>query len=438
MYVDRRKFLKYIAALSVGLRKSLHASNMIAKEEVIDIKKYLSVAVPRGHGQIISLDKYYRARYPSRDQSMQFMLFINEKEGLYVQTTNQTGSIIDWEIFPKERLLIRIYGNTCSIIKKKISSDFREAAAIYREWALNQYWAIKKPSVIDDVSIIAMEVRPGDSLDSKSIFKFVKNFKKPTGCWITQWRKYNFDTQYPNYEPANREIFTKFLAGLNSMGTYAIPYVNALLWDKNCVYPKIDNNLLVVDSKNSYVSYNREMPYLKYACPSMGEWKSIILGARNSIKDTSNKLSAGVYYDMLAAAEPIICFAKNHNHSVGDPFSWIEGIRRILAETNGIILTEGNAEIYIDLSDAFLMHLYTDKENIIPLWNEVYGSIVRSVGWYIQDDKKNEIDPNKMLNRIQKAKYFGAHCYGSPYMFGEIQDQILKKEYSIVMKLISS
>ncbi len=233
MCVDRRNFLKYLAGIPLSLSIPSHAISKIVKEEIIDIKKYRSVVVPKGHGQIIPINKYYRARYPSRDQSMQFMLFQNEKEGLYVQTNNQKGSIIDWEIFPRDKLLIRLYDNSCSIIKKKISSDFKEAAEIYREWALNQYWAKKKQSVIDDVSIIAMEVRPGKNLNRMNIFKFIKKFKNPTGCWITQWRKFNFDTQYPNYEPANRKVFKEYLSDLKEMGTYTFPYINGHLFDEN-------------------------------------------------------------------------------------------------------------------------------------------------------------------------------------------------------------
>ena len=146
-------------------------------------------------------------------------------------------------------------------------------------------------------------------------------------------------------------------------------------------------------------------------------------------------MSSGVYLDMLVAAGPFLCFASDHGHAPGDPLAWQSGVRKILSSIDGVIMSEGNAEIYIDGVDALLMHLYTEEVTTVPLWKHVYGDLTTNVGWQMPSDPTS----NQLSMEIARAKTFGASSNGSPWMTHTIQETLLKPEFnSLLMSLVAS
>lgn len=432
--VTRRTFIKGTTAvvLSQAL-PSMSLGKLTVPYKEFDISRYETVLLPRGHGQLIKLKGYYRSRYPSRDHSMQLIAFFNKKEGLYVQTKDPVGYISDWEITLNGRLRIYFYGPVPEIVVKKISPDYKIAAKIYREWALQQSWAQKKSSIICDLKVIATGSSNNIDYMKRTVLPFLEKFDGPTGCWLTMWRRYPFDVQYPDYVPSNPTKFKEFLTELHNIKSIPFPYINGLLWDENSKSHQLDLSKVVRDEDGAIPTYNKKLGNLKFACPATDFWKNIILNARNNLLDTNGNISKGVYYDVFAATKPRLCFALNHGHEPGDPLIWKKSIRDILERTEGSVIVEGNAEVYIDLVDGFLMHQYTNHNNIVPLWNEVYGSQSTSIGWFI--NKKST--PIEMINSINKSKQFGVSAFGSPWMTSVIQEKMMEsKNYFLIKQLL--
>jgi hypothetical protein len=146
-------------------------------------------------------------------------------------------------------------------------------------------------------------------------------------------------------------------------------------------------------------------------------------------------MCSGVYLDMLVAERPFLCYASNHGHAPGDPLAWQKGVRKILSSTDGVIMSEGNAEIYIDGVDALLMHLYTERADSVPLWKLVYGDLTTSVGWQMPSSPT----PDQLSAEIARAKTFGASCNGSPWMTHTIQEALLTPAFkSLLQSLVAA
>jgi Domain of unknown function (DUF6259) len=434
--------------------------------EDIDIDSYDLALIPYGHGREVSTDVYRKMRYPSRTQSMQFMMFYNSSSttGYYIQTKDSTGYIADWEIRKinnVKHLRITFYGPTKpNIVKQTITIDpakpYIAAAEKYKTWAFQQSWAKRKISKTDSVKICALAASPyftwlGNTYLPPYLSKFEEadtDINNPaTSIWFTLWRSDSFDTNYPRYTPATYGgSFSNLLSSLHDRGSIPMPYINGCLWDINMTDPDgysshvYDEGNMIKDSSGNLVYYQVGSD-LAYACPSIGVWKELMRQARQyKILDSSNTISAGVYYDMVASAEPVLCYNSNHSHGNGNPLIWQLSYHWLLEQTEGVVMVEGFAEVYIDVVDVYLMHSNTDGADRVPLWNAVYGTISRSSGWYV--DASSQTAANTMAT-LKEAKSFGSRTWGSPWMATngnalDYQSNILTTGYEDIISMISA
>lgn len=415
--------------LSLGETKArgARAESQVIRE--INIKGYNRVLLPRGHGQLIKITKPMTRRYPSRDHCMQMMAFFSERSGLFVQTKDPLGYLSDWEIVPGDKLRIHFYGPEPEIEIKSIPPTIEAAAEQYRSWAGQQAWAKQKSRTGTELAFIAVASNPDFKQQIQSIKKLYDKGISPMGAWITQWRRYGYDTMYPNYLPHDPEAFAVLLSELKELQCVSFPYINALLWDNRLK----DFNLgrdgaLRINRRGKFLEYNRTLSHLMYACPASKTWQDIIIESRNSLRDSEGMISSGVYLDMLLAASPLLCFASGHGHVPGDPLAWQNGVRKILSSVEGMIMSEGNAEIYIDGVDALLMHLHTERVDTVPLWKLVYGDLTSSVGWKMPSAPT----PEQLIAELARTKRFGASCNGSPWMTYVVQERLLMPEFKAV------
>lgn len=450
--ITRRSLLRSMGGLiGASLLPSLLVKTRDARADQrvireINIKGYNRALLPRGHGQLIKLIRPMTRRYPSRDHCMQMMVFFSGSSGLLVQTKDPQGYISDWEIIPGDKLRIHFYGPEPKIETTPIRPTIEAAAEHYRSWAIQQTWAKKKDTGVEKLSLIAVAPNKNFKQQTQSITELYEKFSSPIGAWPTQWRKHAFDTMYPDYTPNDPNAFAAFLSDLKNLRCITLPYINGFLWDDRFNgfngFTLEDVEAAAFRKKDGgFLSYSKTLPHLKYACPASGTWQNIIIAARNSLRDSKGMISSGVYLDMVAAAGPpypYFCFASNHGHAPGDPLAWQNGVRKMLSSIDGIIMSEGNAEIYIDEVDALLMHLYTDgpdgyidgPDGIVPLWKMVYGDLSTSVGWQMPPTPT----PEQLEAELARANNFGVACNGSPWMTHVIQEALLKPEFHRVLK----
>jgi hypothetical protein len=463
-----RNYVKLLSTSVLFVFFALLTSNAFAVSYVedININSYDLALIPYGHGRVVSTGTYRKGRYPSLKQSMQFMMFYNTgaTTGYYVQTEDSAGNVTDWEILSVNGVKTLRLSFYCSpkpnVVKQTITIDplkpYLSAAEKYKTWAFQQSWAKRKISKFDYVKIIDLGASPYfDWLRNTELPPYLSQFeeagtsidKPATATWLSLWRSDAFDTFYPRYTPATYGgLFSTLLSALHTRGSVPMPYINGCLWDVRMTDPdgvpshQYSENNMCKDSGGSLVYYNVGSN-LAYACPSTTVWKEIVRQARMyKIPDSSGTMSAGVYYDVVASAEPVLCYNSAHSHGNGNPLIWQQSYHWILENTGGVVMIEGFAETYIDVVDAFLMHLNTNGTDKVPLWNAVYGTISRSSGWYVNATGQTAA---ATMTTLKEAKSFGSRTWGSPWMATSgdamvYQRNILTSGYESILGMISA
>lgn len=383
----------------------------------IDVSAYTNVYTPRGHGQYRSaVSNPFTRYYPSRDWSMQFCHFVNASAGLYIQTMDATPGQTVWTLTSGGVLQIRPRGTIPDILVLYMDTDWRSSCKQYRTWALQQSWAAGTKTGMSDHRVFYTSVNPSLATEATASPAFTNNFGGTTGCWITNWRSDAFDVDYPDYTPNSLPDLKSLLQALKTAGCNGYPYMNGLLFDQNYSDSALLTAVALLDSGLNRVPYNTQtLPNLFYACPYSATWQSTLTAARDALVDNDGVKSAGIYLDVLAGANPLVCYATTHGHAAGDTDSWVTGIKAIINAMAGNVIIEANAEPYLNIVEGMLMHLYTDASSVdavVPMWNSVYGAWQRSVGQYVSSPVTSAF----MDTAVNGARSRGSMSLGSPWM----------------------
>jgi Domain of unknown function (DUF6259)/D-glucuronyl C5-epimerase, beta-sandwich domain len=435
---------------------------------------YTEMLVPAYHGKLLATGTYSR-RYPSTYHNMQLIAFRNPSTNqiFYVQTTDPDGQVIDWAVAGSGgsyTLTLTVFSLSSSFPTNFYITDttmtaathrefYRAVARKYRTWAINQKWAKRKASAMDHMATMAIAPDVRQMTMDNTVFPYINAWNgEQTGCWITFWRKYwryGIDGALPDYRlGGNATESLSSLSQLAAKNCASLPYTNALLWDSNIIYTTNPQTQLQIDmneiwtnnpsarydatemikaSSGQVVAYSSDT-HMKYICQASTVWQNTFV---NACKTMANDGWQGIYYDMAAFTAPTLCYNTSHTHDAGDPLVWQNGIRDILntlrtdSQTKDLLIfTEGNAEIYMDLVDAFLTYAETGAADSdsplnkqVPLFKEVYGDIARFVGWQLfpaatPQKTVSDITPAIMNDAIIKSANFGSMCYVAPNFIG--------------------
>lgn len=475
---------------------------------------YTEMLIPAYQGRIQPTGAYY-ARYPSASHNMQFMAFRNPSTNqiFYVQTQDPDGQVIDWNIGGSGTYTLRLtiqslsstfpsnfYITDSTMTAASETEFYRKVAHKYKSWAINQKWAKRKASKFDTMVTAAVVPNLQTATMTGKVAPFIGNWSgENTVCWVTFWRQWwqlGLDGGIPDYRMRNEPQSATSVSWMSANNCSPFPYTNALLWDslnvntpgvgtvptygdggklinntESAAYNEIVANnpsaqytqdvekIMIKDKFGNIESLAPKRPHMKYACQATSTWQTTFQNAAESIANNGWK---GIYYDMAAFTAPKLCYRNDHGHDIADPLAWQNGIRQILTtlHTNNItkdlmVVTEGNAEIYMDLVDAFLSYGETEFDDDngsikqVPLFKEVYGDIARFIGWQlfpVADPQKKlaDLTASIMTSHVKKAANFGSMFYGAPYFFGwegsyEIQDTLLgNANYANLFDLINN
>jgi len=445
---------------------------------------YTQMLMPAFQGKI-NTTSVRDVMYPSAIQNMQFMAFRNPTTNqiLYVQTQDPNAQVTEWKIAGNGSYTLTLTTQTLtgnlpanfyitdnSMTATTDTAFYRNVARKYKAWAINQKWAKRKISKFD--SMVTMAIAP--NLQTSTMTGVTQPFidgwgGENTACWVTFWRRWwqlGLDGGVPDYQLTSDSQASTSLNWMNTHNCSSFPYMNALLWDANNVnnsnygttptygtngaiingtepaaYNEIvarnpavtyDASIMIKNSSNTIEELSSTRSNMKYVCQGTSKWKTTFQNAAQSVASSGWK---GIYYDMGAFAEPKLCYDANHGHDIADPLVWTSGIRQILTtmRTNNttkdlMIITEGNAEVYMDLVDAFLSYGDTGLDDAssskqVPLFKEVYGEIARFISWQalpVANPEKtiNDLTSSMMANIIKKSANYGSMFYGAPYFIG--------------------
>eukprot|EP00943_MAST-04B_sp_MAST-4B-sp1_P009907 g9907.t1 len=363
------------------------------------------------------------------------------------------------------------------IVISAFENDWWDAAQIYRKWALTSADWTKQGSMaqrMDKIPSWAFELttwinthwQKNDIFnitggDPEVVYNRVKAISERFGLSNNQlglhWYEWDtlgyvkgsnytkcsseitcgFDTHYPEYFPA-RLKFEKKLKDIQALGVRVAPYINGRIFDQGTKSWTTEGGkaeqsaaksappILNSSSKTLFLyneSYGSKALFA-VMCPHTKYWQNTIADVVDRI--VNDYQTDGVYIDQIAAAGPRPCWDKSHGHPVGGGHHWVDGYKQMLnvvrakAGPNKMILTESNAEPFLEGINMFLTLVgfaggdlpYVPSKAgsgkmIVPAFQSVYGGYVFFVGamFYREDFLPN---PDVFAAKIANQFMFGA------------------------------
>mmetsp|Transcript_14729 Transcript_14729/g.30289 ORF Transcript_14729/g.30289 Transcript_14729/m.30289 type:complete len:787 (+) Transcript_14729:3-2363(+) len=285
-----------------------------------------------------------------------------------------------------------------------------------------------------------------------------KGLESPIGLHFYEWQqgpedgeenRYKFDTHYPDYFPSRvsddgEDLKSASEKLLRDHDVYTYPYINGRIFDLNstsfkeddgeqyCVkVPTEDVRLFEQSSEYELVTTTESYgsgPTFCVANPYEEYWQQ-------KISDTVEELvtsegTAGVYIDQIASAPMQLCFDPKMGHTLGNGGWWVSGYREMMGEirsrTTAPIVTESNAESYMDMMEGFLILTVFFKSFVeeastpwsVPAYASVYGGYYNAFGaeFYASEFK----DLQYLKAKLAKQLVYGAQL--GWFSLGGIED----------------
>ncbi|MGV8093141.1 MAG: DUF6259 domain-containing protein [Mangrovibacterium sp.] len=186
-------------------------------------------------------------------------------------------------------------------------------------------------------------------------------FLTDVACYWYRWHQIEYDVDYPEFFPPKKE-FVPMMKEVQRRGVHVVPYINGRLWDPfSESYRKLDGKSCSCRKEDGsfYTEIYGSMIANTVTCPSSDTWKQVITELVEKIQTDLG--SDGVYIDQIGAAPGVPCWAKNHSHAPGGGAFWHTSYRKLLEDVRAklrpgnILITEENAECFMDMFDLMLM-----------------------------------------------------------------------------------
>lgn len=173
---------------------------------------------------------------------------------------------------------------------------------------------------------------------------------------------------------------------------------------------------------------------LKLCCTSVDVVRDRFAMERASLKDSTGRLTEGVYVDTAAATRPYFCFNPHHNHPVGDGSYWVPSVKKLTnaVRQGGLLMTEGFAEPLLRHANIFLYYGNTGDNKysgLIPLFEHIYGNVCH-VGWRELGGPTDQTISSRIDDAIDN---FGVGAHGSPFQSATPENSIFNGTHAITL-----
>jgi hypothetical protein len=387
----------------------------------IAVMKKMKVLVPGGWGNEYDFKPCfkYEGNYPSWSAGMQMVAFYDEKGkyGLYFASHDPKANLKDFHIDAKGNSAelwqchipsipendADFFALDYAVVLGVFKGGYYEAGQIYREFALTAKWADEKkktpvPAWLKETELwLRPDGAPEKNLEATR--EALEFFGVKTALHWYRWHQIPYDTHYPEYLPALPGI-PEAVKELQDQGSHAAFYINGRLCDPESEtwYSEMAFEYASLSETGECYSeiYGSKIPN-NVMCPYTEYWQDKIAGIARSLEEECG--IHGVYIDQVAAGRGVPCYNPNHGHPVGGGDFWRAGYELLLDKTrnnisdNTILITEENAECWLNLFDAHLMVNTQVNGRVVPLFQSVYSgkTILICSLYYSSDEPKNSL-----------------------------------------------
>ena len=360
-----------------------------------------------------------------------FALWDEKNNGIYIAAHDQTATAKDL-VFSSDpenenlKIVLKYPAENlgqqnsrfapCTIVLTGFSGDWYDAATLYRQWVRNEAaWYPRQCMTNDgrsDTPLWMKELSVWVNGSDSGVEDFQAAFGVPVGLHWYNWHQIPFDNDYPHYFPAKTGFGARVAALQKDKNIFVMPYINGRLWDTRdhgatdslfttqalAGVTKQEDGKPWTESYGSKETDGTDVQ-LGVMCPTSEVWRRkqneivLRLTKPNDGKsgDEENFGVNAVYIDQIAAAPPVNCFDKTHNHPAGGGDWWVSAYDALLKKTRAqmpegaALTTESNAESYVDVLDGFLVWQFQDNGQV-PAFAAVYGGAIQLFGRAYSDD----------------------------------------------------
>lgn len=425
----------------------------------------------------------WTATYPSHRCCMQFMAFHSGENGLYLgwhdptarpktfrAVTDARSNTIDMSVshMPEDMTRVQAETHMEGLVMGLFTGDWYDAAGLYRDWALEQFWARKGPvkerqdipewlkdtvlwwclSSGKDTGTLSTEREVAVEEVGDVALALHKRFPYPTGVHWYNWHCIPFNTSFPDYLPA-KEGFAEQVGRLDAAGVKVMPYINARLADPNSQTWQQDDAARFCARKASprCEPYHYPMLYEQYAnqqylvpmCSATEYWQDKVASTVEAMRE---QLGIGaVYLDQVACGAPPVCFAPDHGHALGGGDYGIRGYEAMLEKIHKLnasggdrlaLTTESNAEPFMAGIPAYLMWMPCPDYQV-PLFAAVYSGYVITFGRAFYDADLQQ--PEAFAAKIAQMLVWGCQL---GWIRNSVAEKLLSAEHTSDAEFLDS
>lgn len=364
----------------------------------------MKAVLPIGFGAEYSVaaSGQLQCAYPSCTGGMQLMLLHNAAGTVYFSAVDKDASFKKFTVKSEGAQAVLIQETTASyawskdgrfalpwktVVGFNAASWEETAVCWYRPFTFETAWGAKtlrERNIVKWIEHADMWLRPADATPAmmEAVRKALAYYGKGTGLHWYYWHKHPFDTNYPDYFPA-QEGFDRMVKESRKAGGYVTPYINGRLWDPaNPTYQMLDGASASCRKPDGslYTEVYSSKAVNTVTCPASPVWQNVLRDLnRTLLKELKTD---GVYMDQIGAAICEPCYATNHGHAPGAGSWWPEAYRELLSGmrkdfygSKDAMTTEENAECYIDLFDMMLVvnSPHASYMRMVPLFPLIYA-----------------------------------------------------------------
>ncbi|MBN1257334.1 MAG: hypothetical protein JXA52_06475 [Planctomycetes bacterium] len=284
------------------------------------------------------------------------------------------------------------------------AGEWWNASAIYREWALRQFWCAKGstrdretvPEWVKENDLWYWNWQfPGNGHPCQ-VVPIIKAIKERFSCNLAfHWYGSNGELfsgpwRCPEIYPENEDIRNTLKAGveeLHEAGIRCIPYLEARLVNPTLrTFREGDGwNWIARNEHGESADHWKNLGHT--VCPTAPFFHEMIRKQVQLMIKTCDM--DGAYLDQVSGCYPVPCFCDNHGHPVGGHDHWVKGYRELMDKViadmrqlkpDSITTSEGVTECFIDQLDLDLAreiadlngHIGSPQSLPIPMFHSVY------------------------------------------------------------------
>ncbi|MCL4695073.1 MAG: hypothetical protein KJ060_21500, partial [Candidatus Hydrogenedentes bacterium] len=282
--------------------------------------------------------------------SMQFLTLYGDEAGLLLSTDDTALKAKRFAVFggglgmevshlvPVGKVAQENFDPGYDVLIQTFNGDWYTAAALYREWAMKQWWVEQSrvrtgqvPDWVRDTGVWVWNRGPSPGVLGPAI-ALQEHAGLPVSVFWHWWHGCAYDVGFPEYLPPREgaEPFREAVADAQTHGINAIVYMNQRLWGMTTEsWKERDAARYAVKQPDGSIAPEVYNTFVKAPSASMCMgtefWRDTYATLAEEV--VCDLGVSGIYMDQ--ACSSLACYDPSHGHPLGGGTYWMEGFKAL-------------------------------------------------------------------------------------------------------------